>query len=351
MRFDLVDRGARTTPRDPTRPLADALASAGHAVRLFSTEPDPGGTSHVERIRLAVRGTDEARNRPALAKALGALLDPAATTVLPYEFAGLKGAAGGRVLSVLPPLDAAPVERGGGSWLDRLFGRRAARKEEALALGRSRWILAPGETELGRFTTAVPSAAPRVRVLAPPVPLLPESPDREAARRALRIPDDVPVATYLGPPGDAAAASLTRAAFQRARVFFPGARLLLPGVAAGSEPGTHALPTADAEGRRAAVRAADLIVAPSVTDPVEMLRAARSGLPVVLGRGVVLPRAPPPLALRRPEADDAGALASELAELFADPALRRRIGDAGREYADGFSPEAAVTALVALAAP
>jgi len=339
MRVDLVDRGRRATPRDPIRPLAVALADAGHQVRLFSAVPPDPAPTNLAVVRLAVADVDGPRGVPALAKALGALTDPnAAALILPFELAGLKGAPSHRVLTVLPPGDAPPLERSAGGFLERLFGRRSARKEEALAIARSVAILAPGDEERERFGRSALAGAARTLVVPPPVPLPPELPDRSAARRALHLPDDVPVATVLGVGDDAAAVALARAAFQRARVFFPGARLMLPGATAPSEPGAHPLPGADAATRRAAARAADVLIAPSLRDPVELLTYVRTGIPALVGRSARLPIEPAPKLLRRPEADDAGALASDLAELLADPALRRSLGESGRSYADAYDP-------------
>src|SRR5580693_2065127 len=246
MRVDLVDRGPLTTPRDPIRPLAVALGAAGHAVRLFSPETLPAGEfPHVELLQLKVKGRPGARGRAALGKALASLLDPlSAATVVPFELAGV--ATTGGLLAVLPPLDATPEDRGGVGWLDRFLARRAARREEANALAHSTWILAPGDEERNRFLAGVPSAAARTAVLPAAVVDPPEAPDRASARRLLHLPDDVPVAAWVGAPGPSGGSDLSRAAFQRARVFFPGARLLLAGVAAPTEPGAHPLPAADA---------------------------------------------------------------------------------------------------------
>ncbi|HTT26037.1 MAG TPA: hypothetical protein VMH90_03620 [Thermoplasmata archaeon] len=338
MRVDLVDRGPAGTARDPIRPLALALAGAGHSVRLFSTEGlDAKAFPGVETIPLKAKVRPGPRGRAALAKTLGTLLDPGAgATVLPFELAGTTQVP--RPIAVLPPIDAAPEEGSGSGWLDRFFARRAARREEATARTRARWILAPGEEERGRFLAGAPDAAARTAVVPAAVPDPPMSPDRSAARRLLHLPDDVPVAAWAGAPGPTGGSEIARAAFQRSRVFFPGARLLLAGVAAPTEPGVHSLPGADAATRAAVRRAADVVLAPSPPDVLDLLATMRCGAAALVGRSVRFPRDPPAAALRRPEADDAGALASGLAELFADPALRRRTAEAGTAYADGYAP-------------
>jgi hypothetical protein len=353
VRVDLVDRGPLTTPRDPIRPLALALGAAGHSVRLYSVDPlDATAFPRVEAIPLKARPRPGPRGRQALAKTLGTLLDPqAAATVLPFELAGVTTTAG--PIAVLPPVDATPEDRGGAGWLDRFFARRAARREEATALARARWILAPGEEERSRFLAGVPDAAHRTAVLPAAVPDPPAEPDRAGARRLLHLPDDVPVAAWVGAAGPGGGSEMTRAAFQRARVFFPGARLLLAGVAAPTEPGAHPLPGADLATRLAVRRAADVVLAPGTGDVNDLLATMRCGAAALVGRSVRFPREPPADALRRPEGDDEGALASGLAELFADPALRRRTAEAGIGYADGYGPGriAALFAPLATATP
>jgi hypothetical protein len=194
VRVDLVDRGPLTTPRDPIRPLAVALAAGGHSVRLLSPDVlDAKAFPGVETLALRGKLRPGPRGRAALAKTLGSLLDPAvAATVLPFELAGLTPTPG--PIAVLPPIDATPEDRGGSGWLDRFFAHRAARREEGSALARARWILAPGEEERSRFLSGAPGAAARTAVLPAAVPDPPTEPDRAGARRLLHLPDDVPVA-------------------------------------------------------------------------------------------------------------------------------------------------------------
>ncbi|MCI4366162.1 MAG: hypothetical protein L3K08_00245 [Thermoplasmata archaeon] len=349
MRVDLVDRGPLTTARDPIRPLALALGAAGHSVRLFSSDPlDAKMYPRVEALPLRVKVRPGPRGRAALAKTLSSLLDPqAAATVLPFELAGLTASPG--PIAVLPPIDATPEDRGGAGWLDRFFARRAARKEESAALTRARWILAPGEEERHRFLLGVPDAAARTAVLPAAVPDPPTDPDRSSARRLLHLPDDVPVAAWVGRAGPTGGSEMTRVAFQRARVFFPGARLLLAGISAPTEPGAHPLPGADAETRMAVRKAADVVLAPSTPEVSDLLATMRCGATALVGKAVRFPRDPPADALRRPEGEDVGALASSLAELFADPGLRRRTAEAGIRYADGYSPARIVELFAPLA--
>ncbi|HLY76550.1 MAG TPA: hypothetical protein VKT21_01540, partial [Thermoplasmata archaeon] len=60
-------------------------------------------------------------------------------------------------------------------------------------------------------------------------------------------------------------------------------------------------------------------------------------LPSLVSHRVVLEGATPNEQFRRVASDDPGDYAAEFAELFADPSLRRKIGEAGKNYADQFS--------------
>jgi hypothetical protein len=276
-----------------------------------------------------------------LARTIGTLLDPAASAVvLPYELVGAPGLSHPMLFGVLPPVDAVPVDPSqGAGFLGRLLARRTARKEGTLALARTRWILAPGEAERDAFLRAAASAAPRTVLLPAAVADPPGAPDREAARRLLHLPDDVPVAAWIAPAGFGGSEPLALAAFERSRVFFPGARLLIVGAAAPSQAGVQSFPAPEAEVVAAARRAADVIIAPAPSSAMSVLSAVRAGAAPLVGRTLTFPRTPPDGSIRRPEADDAGSLASSLAELFADLALRRKVAEAGRSYADGYSPE------------
>src|SRR4029077_5624515 len=134
--------------------------------------------------------------------------------------------------------------------------------------------------ERAGFAASHPEAARSVAVLPFPVEGADSFPDRTAARRLLRLPDDVPVAAWVAEPGlPSTGSDLAREAFRRARVFFPGSRLIVAGAGAPSEPGVLSLaqPT-DAE-RAAAMRAADiLLVPPPAGGAREVLTAMRAGI-------------------------------------------------------------------------
>lgn len=355
MRVDLVDRGPRTTSLDPIRPLAGALARAGQTARLLAEQlPDDPRLEGVERLQLRA-GRRGARGRSGIApRTVAALLDPAAgAVVVPYDLAAAPGfSAPSRLaplFAVLDPSDAPPPPPAPTGFFARLFGRRNDRKGQELARHRARWIVAPGEAERAAYLRTDPSASDRTTVLPAAVEGPVGPPDRDAARRKFRIPGDVPVALWAGGPGGEPALALARESFRRARVFFPGARLLVVGLASPSDPGVQSWPRATPAERSLAREAADVLLALGPGAAGEALLGMRGGLPALVGTGVVFPRAEPKGATRRPEAEDAGSLASDLAELFADPALRRVVGTAGRSYADGYAPERIAADFLALA--
>lgn len=338
MRVDVVDRGARDRPVDPLRSLAGALAGAGHGVRLFTADgPAPEPMAGVEVVRLPSR-RGGAGGPPV--RVLGGLLDPAAAGwIVPFELLAASGfPAGPPALGALPSVETPPDPAAASpGFFARLFGRRSARSAEARALARSGWILAPGEAERDGFLQRAAKEAYRTVVVPPVVPNPAAEPGREAARRQFHVPDDVPIAAAFA-GRSAPAGTVARAAFLRARVFFPGARLLLLGPSGPTEPGVLALDDAGPGGRDAMLAAADVVLVPSGGTVLDLLGGLCRGLPVIAGPSLRLPRSLPKEALRRPESEDPGHYASDLAELFADPVLRRRIGSAGRSAADVYAP-------------
>ncbi|MFI5415600.1 MAG: hypothetical protein ACHQ16_08155, partial [Candidatus Lutacidiplasmatales archaeon] len=114
--------------------------------------------------------------------------------------------------------------------------------------------------------------------------------------------------------------------------------LLMLGTSGPSQAGVQTFPTPDPALVGAVRRAADIVLAPAPASPLSILSAARAGAAPIVGRTIVFPLAAPKGAIRRPEVDDAGSFASDLAELFADLALRRKLSEAARSYADGYAP-------------
>ncbi len=174
---------------------------------------------------------------------------------------------------------------------------------------------------------------------------------REEARASFRIPADVPVvvapAAFEQP--EPSGIDRARQAFRRVRSFFPGARLIVVGVSAPTEPGVAVAPERDAGTFGRALSAADVAVfdrrVPGF-DPGVVL-ALRAGRCVIVGPNVRLP-VDPSEALRTVVSDDPGEFASVLAEVLADPAVRRALTATGTRYAGAFDP-ARVAEVVAAA--
>lgn len=95
---------------------------------------------------------------------------------------------------------------------------------------------------------------------------------------------------------------------------------------------------------RAEYRAADVFCLPSLQEGfgIAFLEAMAVGLPVVGARAGAVPEVVPEAAGVLVDGRDPEALADALLRLLADPGLRRRMGDAGREHALGLAwPEVA----------
>ncbi len=339
--------------------LAASLGTLGHRVRvLYPAEagatltPVPG----VEAVPVPFRG---AGRRPfardiAIGRNATGLFDPNADLVVGNdEKAGAIGALGagraGRPVFAMFVHDVAlhtfdtlrPLEPGRGvrqrlgNWVDR----RALLRLEGHALDRARVVFAGSELNrqlLERYYR-VPAARVTLLPLGVPDPL--EVGTREDARRALRIPLDVPVVAFLGRTPERQGLPIALDAFRRIRVLFPGARCIVAGASVPTEPGVLSLGPVDEPMKARVLRAADVFLFPTRSEGFGLAprEAMRYGVPDVVSAHLPLDGIDPKTAVRVVPSDDAGAYASELAELFADPALRRSIGEAGKRYADGFS--------------
>jgi glycosyltransferase involved in cell wall biosynthesis len=134
-------------------------------------------------------------------------------------------------------------------------------------------------------------------------------------------------------------ANRVREAFRRMRSLFAGARLVVVGGTAPSEPGVSSLPDRDSATFERAFAAGDVtLVAPSTIgfDPGVVL-SLRARCPVIVGPGVRFPLDPGG-AVRAVASDDPAELAAALAELLADGRERRELSVAGERYADRFHP-------------
>lgn len=229
--------------------------------------------------------------------------------------------------------------------LDRWRDRRAVRRLEEAALRDADRLFcdAPGLPRLLHDVYGV--AESRCQTALPPVAGPSRLPTLEEARSSFHIPNDVPVvvapAAFDGP--EPSGTDRAREAFRRVRSFFPGARLLITGASAPADAHATVVPDRDVDSLVRALVAADVaIFARRVPgfDPGAVL-ALRASRAVIAGPSVVFP-ADPGEAVRRVADDDPGELASALAELLADPAVRRPLAAAGQAYAARYDPDRVV---------
>jgi glycosyltransferase involved in cell wall biosynthesis len=222
-----------------------------------------------------------------------------------------------------------------GEWLDQ----RTLRRLEADLLRRSSAVFTVAGSTRDRLAELHRPQAGKVTVLPATVPEPDPTESREQARLALRIPPDVPVAVFVGHRPDTQGLSIALEAFHRSRVFFPGARFLVVGSSPKQEPGVLPLGIAEDSTKARALRAADVFLFPTIESgpAYSVAEAMRYGLPAIVSHRVHLEGAVPKQQFRVVASDDPGDYAAEFAELFADPALRRKIGEAGKAFADQFS--------------
>jgi hypothetical protein len=239
--------------------------------------------------------------------------------------------------------DRSPASaRGVGARLDLWRDRRAVRRLERIALEEADRLFydAPDVPGLLAHEYAVPSQ--RLAPAPPPVLASDGVPSRAAARTTLRLPPDVPIVAAPAASPDAAAAGIDRCAeaFRRVRPFFPGARLVIVGCPAPTDAGVVSVPARDRASIAGVLAAADVaLFLPRVPafDPGVVL-ALRAGCVVVRAPAAQLPLDPGPI-VRTLASDDAAESASLLAELLADPALRRTAAEGAAAYAARFDPE------------
>ncbi len=360
---DVIAAGpASPDPYDLAAPawaLAAALAARGDSVAVVhpagpNGAPPPAGTTDVP-VEVPVRRPGAAVEGADFAAAAGRRVRRTSDLVLrdPTGFGRLglhrSGNSGPVIGAFVRAMELAAYDRerstrartGLRDRIDAWRDRRAVRRLEAAALQEADRLFydvpgLPGELQR---EYAIPER--RFRAALPPVAPFAEAPTREAARAGFRIPADVPVVATLAPVEAPESAGVDRAreAFRRVRSFFPGARLVVAGAAAPVEPGVVAAESRDGGTFARAIVAADVVLLARRLpgfDPGAVL-ALRAGRCVIAGPEVRLP-VDPGEAIRSVPADDAGELASALAELLADPAARRALASAGERYAAAFDP-------------
>jgi glycosyltransferase involved in cell wall biosynthesis len=361
---DVVAGGpASEDPYDPAAPawaLAAAFAALGEDVAVLfpaggSEGTPPAGVRSIA-VPLPLRRPGAVVEAAELATAAGARLRPHAEIVLrdPLGLGRLRRGGGrpgnaARIGGFVREVALATFERGHADrapagFRDRLDlwrDRRAVRRLEDAALREADRLFfdAPGLPASLRETFGVPEA--KFSACVPAVPVLPPAPARDDARASFRIPTDVPVVVVLASSTDPGASGVDagREAFRRVRSFFPGGRLIVAGGDVPGEPGVAVAPQRDGATFARALAASDVaLVLPRAPgfDPGAVL-ALRAGLAVIVGPGVRWPLEPAG-AVRSLTSDDPGDAASALAELLADPASRRSLGTAGKEYVAAFDP-------------
>jgi glycosyltransferase involved in cell wall biosynthesis len=343
--------------------LADALAERGHRVRVLYPAPPTSGPAagNGAAVPVAVPVVARAR-RPTgrvldVARELSASLESDADLVIatdakagalspPHAHGRHRAPASFSLLlpeEGLPPssdADDGSGRAGGfrgriGEWIDR----RARTRLETAALKRARLVWTISSEGRDRIAERHRLPADRIRVLPPAAPEPSAGDTRDEARRALRLPLDVPVVLFVGHSPDAQGLPLAIESFRRVRVFFPGARFAVLGCTAPSEPGVVSFGVVDEATKARAFAAGDVFLYPAreSTLPLAALEAMRYGVAAIVGPKVRFPPPGPGAGARVVASDVPGDYASDLAEMLADPALRRRIATAGRRYAEEFT--------------
>jgi hypothetical protein len=362
--IDLVAVGP--CPRDPYDPAASAwalaagFAAGGDTVRVLHPA-GPAGTAPPEGVAATI--VDVPLRRPgavvegaALTLAAGRRIRPDADLVVRDPFGlgrlGLEGRKRGAptVVGVVHRLelmtyDTESSRRTSTSLFDRVDtwrDRRTVRRLERVALDEAQHLVYDSPELPDALAREYGISAGRLRPVPPSVLAGGARPSRDAARKSLHLPLDVPVVVAPLSSEDplVSGADRVREAFRRMRSLFAGARLVVVGGTAPTEPGVSSVPDRDRETFERAFAAGDVaLVAPSAAgfDPGVIL-SLRAQCPVIVGPGVRFPL-DPGRAVRTVGSDDPADLAAALAELLADTRERRDLSVAGERYADRFDPE------------
>ena len=365
MRWRSVDVVAAGPPSaDPYDPaaaawaLAGAFAARGTSVRVLHPGAASAAPAGIESVPLELRGRHPgAAVEPAeLAAAAGRRLKAGVELVV-RDPSGLgrlgvsrKPSGPPTIVGLVRGVELAAFDRERSSrapvgFVDRLDtwrDRRSVRRLERLALEETDRLFYDSP-ELPKALAQEYSISERKLRPAPPaVPTAPTRPTREAARAQLRLPLDVPVVVAPAAVDRPEPAGVDRAreAFRRVRSLFAGARLVVVGAPAPVEPGVEAIAGRDLDTFAAAFAASDVAVfagrLPGFDPGVTLAQSI--GCAAVVLPGMPFP-IPPGNAVRVAPSDDPGDVASVLAELLADPALRRELAKAGTAYAGPFAPD------------
>ncbi len=358
-----IDFLATAPPQDTTSglsrsvwELARRLAARGHRVRVLYPSPTldaPPALHDVEPVPVPVL---DVPRRPfgrdiLIGRNASALLDPAADLLVGNdEKAGALDARftrpTGRPVFAMAVHDVAlhtfdtlrPLEpkRGMRQRVGNFLDRRTLRSLEGRALARARVLLVYSELNRQYLQRYYGIAAARVHLLPHGIPDPIDVGSRADARAALHVPLDVPLVAFVGRTPERQGLPLALEAFRRIRGFFPGARLAVVGSTVPTEPGVLSLGVVDEPTKARVLRSADVFLYPARYEGYGLAprEAMRYGVASIVSRHVPLEGISAPGAVKVVDSDDAGDYASVLAELLADPALARTIGEAGRAVAD-----------------
>ncbi|HEV2166611.1 MAG TPA: glycosyltransferase family 4 protein [Thermoplasmata archaeon] len=360
-----IDLLATAAPQDSTSgvsrgiwELGAALVARGHAVRVLfpssnlQARPDVKGVTAIPVPDPGPGRSPTARDL-AIGRNASDLLDPGVDVIVGNdEKAGALEwvrRAGGRPVFAMMVHDVAlhtfdamrPPEARAGlrAKLSTWSARRALRRLELSAISRARVIFVPTELNHELLRRHYGVSGPRVHLLPNGVADPIDAGSREEARLALKVPADVPLVSFIGRTPERQGLATALSAFQRVRVFFPGARFVVVGSTAPSEPGVLSLGVVDELTKARVLRASDVFLFPARYEGFGLAprEAMRYGVATVVSRHVPLEGVDPKRSVRVVPSDDPAEYASELAELLADPRLRRSVGEAGQAYADRFS--------------
>jgi len=366
-------------PQDPYGPashawaLAAALAAAGNDVQVLhlpgsDAAPTPEGVTAVT-VEIPLKRPGGPVEPAEFTAAAGRHVRPTADLILrdPVGLGALgtlsrrrrKGplVAGFARTVEIRAFDGEYLGRPGSSLVDRVdtwLDRRSVRHLERAALQEADRLFYEDPAVAKSLGDEYGVAGRKLVSLPPAVAGLPPLPTREASRRDLRIPPDVPVVVAPAAEEAPEPAGLDRVleAFRRIRPFFPGVRLVVAGAPAPSDPGVISLPDRHAETFADALASADVAVFARRSPGFDLgiVLAARASLPPVVLPDAHLP-VDPAGGVRVAPSDDPGDLASVLAELLADPATQKEVGRAAAKFATAFLPERVVDGLTSALSP
>jgi glycosyltransferase involved in cell wall biosynthesis len=338
--------------------LGAAMVALGHRVRVLYPSDPPTPVPPFRGVEGVPVPVSDASRRPfgrdrRFGERATALIDPAADLVVGNdEKAGAVGRLPGRpgrpvfamfvhdvALHTFDTLRPLAPDRGVRQRVGDFVDRRSLKRLESTALRRAQIIFVASSLNAQLLERHYGITGPRVHHLPLGVPGPRDVGTRAEARQALHIPPDVPVVAFVGRTPERQGLPTALAAFRRVRVFFPGARFVVVGSSPPTEPGVLPMGVVDEETKARVLRAADVFLFPTRYEGFGLAprEAMAYGLATVVSRHVPLDGIADREAVRVVGSDDPGEYASELAELLADPALRRSIGAAALVAAQEFS--------------